>query len=78
MREQLTVCGQAGDTLSLIPIGRDACGVTVTGVHWPLNEATLRMGPSQGISNRLVTDKAGIQVRKGALLAIHIRAGAKM
>lgn len=76
VRNQLTVDGQPGDTLSLLPFGGDACGVTVTGVHWPLVEADLPLGPSLSISNRLETSHAEIGVRVGALLAIHIRAGA--
>jgi len=50
--------------------------VTVTGVHWPLVEADLPLGPSLSISNRLETFQAVVGVRVGALLAIHIRAGA--
>lgn len=76
VRSQLSVPGRPGDTLSLIPFGEDALGVTATGVHWPLHEATLRVGPSLGISNRLEADCARIQVRTGALLAIHTRAEA--
>ena len=76
VRNQLTVDGQPGDTLSLIPFGGDACGVTLTGVHWPLVEADLPLGPSLSISNRLESSHAAVSVRAGALLAIHIRAGA--
>lgn len=76
VRSQLTLPGRPGDTLSLIPFGGDAVGVTVTGVHWPLHEATLRLGPSLGISNRFEADCARIQVGNGAVLAIHTRAEA--
>ena len=76
VRNQLKVDGQPGDTLSLIPFGGDACGVTLTGVHWPLVEADLPLGPSLSISNRLESSQAEVSVRAGALLAIHIRAGA--
>jgi thiamine pyrophosphokinase len=76
VRDRLTVAGQPGDTLSLIPFGGDACGVSVAGVHWPLAETDLPLGPSLSISNRLETSTAEVTVRAGALLAIHIRAGA--
>ncbi|MEZ4770044.1 MAG: hypothetical protein R2844_16630 [Caldilineales bacterium] len=49
-------------------------GVSVTGVHWPLNDADLSLGPSLGISNRLTGPLAEVTVRTGALLAVHIRA----
>ena len=76
VRDRMVVAGAAGDTLSLIPFGGDAHGVSVTGVHWPLDDAELLVGPSLGISNRLTGSQAAITVRSGALLAIHIRAGA--
>lgn len=75
VRERLVVDGAAGDTLSLIPFGGDASGVSVAGVHWPLENADLPVGPSLGISNRLIGSQAVVTVRAGALLAIHIRAG---
>jgi thiamine pyrophosphokinase len=74
VRRQLTVCGKPGDTLSLIPFGGDACGVSVRGVRWPLHEADLPLGPSLSISNRLTAAQAVIAVRAGVLLAVHIRA----
>jgi thiamine pyrophosphokinase len=77
VRKRLTVWGQPGDTLSLIPFGGDACGVTVAGVHWPLEGADLPLGPSLSISNRLEEGQAEIAVRQGALLAIHIAANGR-
>ena len=72
VRDRLTVPGRLGDTLSLIPFSGDACGVTVSGVRWPLHEAGLPLGPSLSISNRMVEQQAEISVRTGMLLAIHI------
>lgn len=76
VRDRLTIEGQPGDTLSLLPFGGGANGVSVTGVHWPLHDADLPVGPSLGISNRLTAPQAEVSVRNGALLAIHIHAGA--
>ncbi len=74
VRDRLVVDGAAGDTLSLVPFGRDARGVSVTGVHWPLEDADLPLGPSLGISNRLTSSQAVVTVRTGALLVVHIQA----
>lgn len=74
VRDHLVVPGRPGDTLSLIPFGGDACGVTVSGVRWPLHEADLPLGPSLSISNRMVEQQAEITVQNGMLLVIHIRA----
>jgi thiamine pyrophosphokinase len=72
MRGGLTVPGQPGDTLSLIPFGGDALGVTVGGVRWPLDEADLPLGPSLSISNRMTAASADIRVRSGLVLVVHI------
>jgi thiamine pyrophosphokinase len=78
VRDGLTVPGQPGDTLSLIPFGGDACGVTVGGVRWPLHEADLPVGPSLSISNRMTAARAEISVRSGLLLVVHIAASAML
>ena len=71
-RDRLTVYGQPGDILSLLPFGGDAHGVSVTGVHWPLHEAELPLGPSLSISNRMTAEWAEVSVWSGLLLAVHI------
>jgi len=76
VRSRLTIHGQPGDTLSLIPFGGDAAGVEAVGVHWPLHDARLALGPSLGISNRLEDDRAEVAVRQGSLLVVHTRSEA--
>lgn len=75
VRDCHTVHGEPGDTLSLIPFAGDAHGVSISGVYWPLDNADLLLGPSLGISNRLIARQARISVRQGALLVVHTRAG---
>ncbi|MFZ2360264.1 MAG: thiamine diphosphokinase, partial [Anaerolineae bacterium] len=72
VRDRLTMHGQPGDTLSLIPFGGDAHGVSVSGVRWPLHEADLPLGPSLSISNRMTAEQAEISVQAGMVLAVHI------
>ena len=62
--------GQPGDTVSLIPLGGDAEGVTTVGLEWPLTEDTLRFGPARGVSNMLTAEQASVRVRCGSLLCI--------
>ncbi len=71
VRDRLTVHGQPGDTLSLLPFGGDAHGVSLTGVRWPLHQAELPLGPSLSISNRMTADQAEISVQAGLLLVVH-------
>jgi len=63
--------GQPGDTVSLIPLGGDASGITTEGLKYPLKEQELTFGPTRGISNLLVEPSAHIKLSQGLLLAIH-------
>jgi thiamine pyrophosphokinase len=63
--------GQPGDTLSLIALQGDAEGLTTAGLAYPLNDETLVFGQARGLSNVFTTPLARIQMRAGALLAIH-------
>ncbi|HBY94357.1 MAG: thiamine diphosphokinase [Ardenticatenaceae bacterium] len=71
--ERIMIHGESGQTLSLLPWGDDARGVTAEGVYWPLRDATLVFGETRGISNVLVADEAQISVRQGVLLVVHHR-----
>jgi thiamine pyrophosphokinase len=72
-RGEAFVKGRPGDTVSLIPLGGDAIGVTAEGLEWPLHEDTLRFGPARGISNVLVAERAHVRVQQGYLLCVVTR-----
>ena len=65
--------GQPGDTVSLIPLGGDAVGVTAVGLEWPLYEDRLRFGLARGVSNVLTAGQARVRVRQGLLLCVLTR-----
>ena len=69
--------GQPGDTVSLVPLGGNAEGVTTDGLEWPLNEDTLRFGPARGVSNVLTAPQAHVRVRRGVLLCVVIHKSGK-
>jgi thiamine pyrophosphokinase len=69
--ELRSIAGQPGDILSLLPIGGDAAGVTVSGVEWPLQGSTLKLGPARGVSNVLTSPRASIRLDSGMLLCVH-------
>lgn len=71
-KDQLTLYGQAGDILSLVPLGGDAQGVTTQGLEYPLNDETLYFGATRGISNVLLNRTATVQLKAGYLLCILI------
>jgi thiamine pyrophosphokinase len=65
--------GDVGATLSLIPQGGDATGVSTKGLQWELDDETLRHGTTRGISNRLVSPVVEISLDTGCLLAVFPR-----
>jgi len=67
----VTVEGQVGDTLSLIPLTSNASGIYTQGLRWPLSGDTLSAGSARGVSNVIVSPPARVQVEKGVLLVVH-------
>ncbi|WP_068777043.1 thiamine diphosphokinase [Paenibacillus sp. FJAT-26967] len=59
--------------VSLLPLTTEVTGITLTGFRYPLNDATLTIGQSLGISNVLETERGIIQIRSGLLLVIRSR-----
>lgn len=70
-RGAITVDGQPGDTVSLLPLGGDARGITTTGLAWALDGDILRFGSSRGVSNEMTGTTACITVEQGCLLVVH-------
>lgn len=68
-----TVPTEAGTTFSLIPIGGDADGVTLTGSKWELDNARIEAGSTLGISNVAIADEIRVEIRRGTVLAVCVR-----
>jgi thiamine pyrophosphokinase len=66
----VTIAGQPGDTVSLLPVGRTA-GLVTDGLKYPLRHETLTIGPARGISNVLGEREARVSFESGLLLVIH-------
>jgi thiamine pyrophosphokinase len=64
---------QHGEYLSLLPFSEEAYGLTLTGFKYPLNNITLTVGSSLGISNEIQADIALVEFNKGTLLVIESR-----
>ena len=73
IRDSAQISGNPGDIVSILPIGGDAIGITNDGLEWPLDNATLPLGTTRGISNVLVGKQAHISVRQGMLLCVVTR-----
>lgn len=69
---RLEVRGQAGDRVSLIPLGGDALGITTQGLEYPLKHEDLYFGGTRGVSNVLLRDAAQVFLLQGLLLCVVI------
>ncbi|ANS74624.1 thiamine pyrophosphokinase [Paenibacillus yonginensis] len=58
------------DYVSLLPLTPEVTGITLEGFLYKLENASLRMGQSLGISNKLVQNEGTIQIESGLLLII--------
>lgn len=70
VRRNLDLVGRTGDVVSIVAVGGDAGGVTLTGFQYPLQGATLRQASTLGISNVVCGEKARVSVTEGMLLVI--------
>lgn len=73
--ESLSLEGQPGDTLSLIPLSSEAQGITTQGLEYPLENEDLMFGSARGISNVFTSSTATISLREGLLICVVIRNG---
>jgi len=72
VRDQITIAGEIGDTVSALALSPVVEGLTYhDGLRWPLRDFTLPFGSTRGISNEMTGDRAHISLRSGILLVIH-------
>jgi thiamine pyrophosphokinase len=69
-RQQYTVLGAAGDTVSLIPISTSIEGLTLTGFEYPLSNHRLSRGTTLAISNQLNHHRGLVCLERGLLFLI--------
>jgi len=68
----IDVHGKPGDTVSLVPVGGDAQGVSTEGLEYPLYAESLFFGATRGLSNALLGERASIHLGDGLLLCVLI------
>lgn len=68
--ESVTITGAAGDTVSVVPLSAAVTGIHYTGLEYPLIDATLPLGSTQGVSNRMAEERATIRIASGILLVV--------
>ena len=62
--------GQAGDMLTLLPVGDEVTGVITRHLEYPLRGETLYPGRGRGVSNRLLAPPARLRFDSGRLLVV--------
>ncbi len=70
----LTIDGQPGDFVSLLPLAPVVGGVTTAGLEYPLVAEALTQGPARGLSNVMTGRTATVSARSGRLLVVRTRA----
>ena len=71
VREETLVFPEGAEgILSLFCLGQDAEGITLQGLHYPLENGTLTAGFPLGVSNHFTGKSASVTVGKGSLLAL--------
>jgi thiamine pyrophosphokinase len=72
VRGQAEIVGQAGDVVSLIPLGGDVEGIVTEGLLYPLRGEPLRIGPARGVSNVMAAQVARVTIQSGTLLMVYL------
>jgi thiamine pyrophosphokinase len=67
---RMVLDGEVGQTVSILPFGGSASGITLRGFEYPLAKALMEVGNPYGVSNRLTERQGIIEVNTGVLLAV--------
>jgi len=68
--------GEAGQTVSLLPLSSVVTGITLEGFEYALKDGTMEIGDPYGVSNRLREARGVISVDSGYLLVVrYFKAG---
>jgi thiamine pyrophosphokinase len=70
VRDRAVLEGQAGDTVSLLPLAGAAHGVSTSGLEYPLDNAILNYERARGVSNVLLDPPGHVSLREGLLLVV--------
>ena len=68
--QSVTLTGPTGGYVSAVALSEEVTGVTYQGLEYPLQNATLRLGSTRGVSNALASSPARISIESGLLLVI--------
>jgi len=70
LNKETVLINEEGKTVSLLALTPEVTGIILSGFLYSLENGTLKMGESRGVSNIVNQVQAGIQIEKGNLLVI--------
>ncbi len=73
----VSIIGEPGSLVSLLPVGGPARGIVTDGLRYPLRDEELAPGTSRGVSNELDDAFASIRLAEGTLLVVQPFGGAR-
>lgn len=68
--DEIKIKGKIGDTVSILPFSSDLVGVTSKGLEYSLNNSTVKIGTSLGVSNKMTEEACTIEIKEGIALVI--------
>lgn len=71
IHDSVTLKGNPGDIVSLLPLKGDVTGVSTKNLQYSLNKEKLHFSYSRGVSNVMTKKTAMVSLEKGLLLVIH-------
>lgn len=71
INKTITFSGNIGDNLSLIPLHDEVRGITTQNLQYSLQNETLPLGSTRGISNVFIEETVKVELKKGTLLTVH-------
>lgn len=71
LRSEVTLEGEVGDTISIVPLWGDLEGVETQGLRWALVRERLGFATGRGVSNVITAPRVRVTCRNGLGLVIH-------
>ena len=66
----MTLSAPVGGAVSVLALTAQVTGITYRGLEYPLDDFTLPLGSTRGVSNVVATQPATIRVGEGVLLVV--------
>ncbi len=70
INKQIVFKNKIGTTISLIPLSTEVKGIVTQGFKYPLNNESLSIGLSRGISNVIVDEESKVTIKSGYMIVI--------